>query len=226
MTFFVIESPVVYSFFFSLNFPLWLPLNPALCCSLNSGGECLTLWFYSSVKLIMELGLLCGLTHFPPLEEVLELWLLLTFLCKGFAHQSDLLPTWAKRSEVICFVVLDFETKKTHWSYLVESFKIPIDFSVSSLMAWSSNVIITTAVKNLGNKIEPVKDTSLGWNWYPQHPKKFFSISQEAQANVRFTRTHLLQWRRTSRFNPEGRSVTLIENALEQTIYIHFCVKN
>lgn len=134
------------------------------------------------------------LNHFPQLEEVSELWLPLAFLCEGFVHQSDLLPAWISRSEVILFVVLDFRTKKTHSSHLVESFSnLPLILMCPVWWPCASDYFITKVVKSLENKIEPLKDTSLGWNSYPQLPKKIFSISQEAQANV-FTMIHLLQW--------------------------------
>ena len=73
-------------------------------------------------------------------------------------------------------------------------------------------------VKSSKNKIESLKDTSLGWKSQPQLPEKMFSISQEAQATVVLTDS-FASWGTFPRgFNPEGRPVTSTVNALEHPV--------
>lgn len=75
--------------------------RPTVYFVLHPHTEGFPVYFSSSVKLVMELGLLRPLTCFPQFK-VSELWLLLTFLCEGFVYQSDLLPAWISRSDNFC----------------------------------------------------------------------------------------------------------------------------
>lgn len=162
------------------------------------------------------------LTHFPQFEEVSELWVLLIFLCEGFAHQSDLLPERIRRSTVIIFVVLHFKPKKAHQSHLVKSFQtthwselVQLDSSVHLPWLW-----LKWSRAEKQNRVPGRYFTRMKINF-----QRMFSISQEAQLTSYLLSLIYCRGTFPHGFSPEGRSVTLIVNALQQTISILLCPK-
>lgn len=98
--------------------------------------EYFPVYFYSSVKLVMELGLLWPLTCFPQFKES-ELRLLLTLLCEGFMHQSvcflQTLQENSPRDNLLFFILRSRGLGLTLLNYLKPS----IGYSVSNLISIS-----------------------------------------------------------------------------------------